>query len=108
DGVDTLSYAGSNAKVTVRLWNNTASGGHAEGDVISGFENLIGSDFNDTLIADANDNRIEGGLGNDYLDGMDGDDWLEGGAGADQLDGGDGVDTLSYAGSDARVVVRLW
>ena len=29
--------------------NNTASGGDAEGDTISGFENLIGSDHNDDL-----------------------------------------------------------
>ena len=68
------SYAG----VTVSLLNNTASGGEAQGDTISGFENVMGSEFADTLTGDARDNYIEGG------------------AGADVLNGGAGRDTLSY------------
>jgi len=77
-GFDTVDYSTSWAGVTVSLLNNTASGGEAEGDNISGFENVMGSEFGDTLTGDARDNYIEGG------------------AGADILDGGDGRDTLSY------------
>lgn len=99
DGIDTLSYASSGAAVTVRLFNNTAAGGSAAGDVISNFENVTGSAFNDALWGDGAANVIRGGDGNDTI---------EGGAGADTLDGGAGIDTLSYGASTQGVTVRLF
>ena len=107
-GVDWLSYAGSDGAVSVRLYDGYTGRGHAEGDVISGFENLRGSAYADVLAGDGSANRIEGGAGDDQLWGGSGDDLLEGGAGADQLDGGAGADWLSYAGSDGAVSVRLY
>ena len=95
---DTVSYAGSDAAVTIRLSTGTplslpgpgyGSGGHAEGDTIRGVENIIGSAHNDRLYGDAKHNELTGG------------------AGADQLHGGKGRDTVSYAGSDAGVDVSL-
>jgi Ca2+-binding RTX toxin-like protein len=65
---------------------NTVGAGN---DTLSGIENLIGSQYNDTLTGDGNDNVIEGGLGNDALV------------------GGLGSDTASYAGSAAGVAVSL-
>ncbi|MBL8640520.1 MAG: type I secretion C-terminal target domain-containing protein [Alphaproteobacteria bacterium] len=50
---------------------------------MTGFENLAGSAYNDTLIGDANANIIQGGAGNDFLYGAGGLDSLIGGAGAD-------------------------
>ena len=58
-GIDTLSYRSSNAGVNVDLapgflglFITQASGGHASGDIVTAdFENLIGSDYNDTLRA---------------------------------------------------------
>ncbi len=97
-GTDTLTYAGSTAGVTVNIGTNTASGGDAQGDTISNFENLTGSGLNDNLTGSAGANVISGGLGNDTING---------GAGADTLDGGAGTDTLSYAGSAAGVAVNL-
>ena len=88
--VDTMSYAGSDAGVSVSLFNNTASGGHATGDQLFSIENLTGSDFADVLSGDANANTFEGG------------------AGADQIFGGFSADTASYAGSDAGVSVALF
>jgi Ca2+-binding RTX toxin-like protein len=88
-GNDTASYAGSNAGVTINLATNTASGGHADGDVLISIENLIGSSHNDTLTGDSGDNKLEGGDG------------------ADTLDGGEGSDTASYAGSNAGVTINL-
>lgn len=96
--VDTLRYAASNAAVQVNLAANTAAGGHAAGDTIANFENVIGSNFNDELIGAAGVNVLDGGLGNDIL---------EGGAGADTLIGGTGVDTARYAASAASVFVDL-
>ncbi|MBY6117316.1 calcium-binding protein, partial [Mameliella alba] len=58
--IDTVSYASSNAGVTVALFNNTASGGHAAGDSFVDIENIIGSDFDDVLSGDANANVFDG------------------------------------------------
>jgi hypothetical protein len=96
-GTDTLSYAGSNAAVSVNLATAAVSGGHAAGDVISLFENILGSDFDDTLVGDSSANTLTGG---------EGDDTLTGGAGADifVIDGSDtitdfatGIDTLELS-----------
>ena len=48
---DTVSYASSDDDVRVDLSASTARGGHAGGDTISGFENVIGSAFGDDLTA---------------------------------------------------------
>ncbi|MDA9573751.1 hypothetical protein N9R48_02360 [Rickettsiales bacterium] len=71
---DTISYATSTSGVTVNIANNTANGGDATGDIISNFENIIGSAFIDNLIGDENDNIIEGGAGDDILTGGGGSD----------------------------------
>ena len=60
-GNDTVSYKSSNAGVTVDLSDNSASGGHAASDTISGFANIIGSSRADTLTGDGSPNVIEGG-----------------------------------------------
>jgi len=74
DGVDTLAYTGSTAAVSVNLATAVVSGGDAAGDVISLFENILGSDFADTLVGDAGDNILQGGAGDDALTGGAGDD----------------------------------
>ena len=73
-GNDMASYAASTAGVTVNLSAGSASGGHAEGDVLSGIEGVIGSPFKDKLVGDAGDNTLDGGLGNDLMIGGDGND----------------------------------
>ena len=115
-GMDTVSYSGSDEAVTVDLEAGTVAGGHAEGDVITDIENVLGSGYGDVLGGDSGGNRLDGGDGDDMLDGGvgadrllggGGDDVLEGGAGVDRLDGGVGVDTVSYSGSDEAVTVDL-
>ena len=106
-GTDTLSYVTSTAAVTVNLGTAAASGGHAQGDTISNFENVTGSDQDDFLTGDGNANTLIGGLGADTIDGGAGNDTVIGGAGGDTLAGGAGTDTLSYAGSSAGVTVDL-
>ena len=80
----------------VDLINGTGTGGDAQGDTYSGIENVIGSNFADTLIGTSGANRLEGG---------DGDDTLKGAGGADVLIGGNGVDTVTLAASTAAVRV---
>lgn len=97
-GVDTLSYASAVSGVTVNLSAKAQKTGGAGNDTISGFENLRGSDFDDTLTGDKFDNVIEGGDGNDIITGGLGSDTLTGGAGSDQFrfgNAGEGGDTIT-------------
>ncbi len=90
NGVDTVSYTAATAAVSVNLATTTAQNTLSAGtDTLSGFENILGSGFNDTLAGDGNNNVIEGGLGNDILN------------------GGLGTDTVSYASATAAVTVNL-
>ena len=78
----------------------TVGTGSTDVDVISNFENIIGTSAQDTLIGDANNNLLAGGLGNDSLAGGAGNDTLSDGGGSDTLDGGAGNDVYivsSYA-----------
>jgi Ca2+-binding RTX toxin-like protein len=95
-GIDTLSYAGSSAGVLVRLAFGTGIRGDAEGDIFSGFENLIGSAHVDELTGTDGANTIAGGAGADTIKGAGGSDTLIGGAGNDQIDGSEGDDTAVF------------
>lgn len=114
-GMDFIDYRDSNAAVSINLASNTASGGHATGDVLAGADGIFGSAFDDTLIGfdnqglvgDVYTNVFYGGGGNDYMDagagndilyGDEGNDTILGGAGADSLSGGEGNDSL-YGGT---------
>ncbi|WP_051248877.1 beta strand repeat-containing protein [Inquilinus limosus] len=117
DGIDAISYGNSNAAVVINLATGAASGGHAAGDSFTGIENVVGSQYNDTLTGDAGANWLHGSPGNDTLNGGAGDDILSGGSGAgtgatygaDVLNGGDGNDTVDYSreGQQAAVSVNL-
>ena len=102
--IDTLSYVNSNSAVTVNLATNTASGGHAQGDVISNFENVTGSAHNDTLTGNDFDNVLVGGGGADTLSGGNGQDTFEYTAGSqiaagESINGGGGTNTLLINGT---------
>ena len=63
-GSDTADYAHGGA-VRADLSNPATNFGDATGDTYISIENLRGSDFNDVLVGDAGNNRLEGGLGID-------------------------------------------
>jgi Ca2+-binding RTX toxin-like protein len=98
DGIDSLLYQQSTARVVVDLLHNTASGGHATGDTISGFENLAGSRYSDVLSGSNEDNWINGGRGADTINGRGGNDTIDGGEGNDVMTGGSGFDTFVFWG----------
>jgi Ca2+-binding RTX toxin-like protein len=89
-GSDTASYVRAATAVTVSLAVTAAQDTVGAGtDTLTAIENLLGSNFNDTLTGDAANNIIEGGLGNDLIS------------------GGTGTDTASYAGAGIGVSVNL-
>lgn len=102
---DLADYSDSDAAITIVLDGGGAAGfaagGHAENDTIVGIDELIGSDFNDSLTGyDAThhgtlSNIIDGGAGDDTIDGLGGNDILIGGVGNDSVLGGAGNDTLT-------------
>ncbi|MGL4962776.1 MAG: calcium-binding protein [Inquilinus sp.] len=85
DGSDTVSYWLSSVGVTVNLATGTGHGGDAEGDTLTGFEILSGSQGNDFLTGDVFANTLQGWNGDDVLEGGIGKDVLTGGAGADRF-----------------------
>src|SRR5205085_11783157 len=77
-GSDIANYQGSAAAVTVDLLAHTATGGDAQGDVLTSIENLYGSSNDDHLTGDNGANAIGGKNGNDTLVGNGGDDAMNG------------------------------
>ncbi len=89
-GADTAGYQGAASGVSVSLAIVGAQDTLGDGvDTLSNLENLIGSAFNDTLTGDGLANVLEGGLGDDALN------------------GGAGLDTASYADAGSGVSVSL-
>jgi Ca2+-binding RTX toxin-like protein len=116
-GIDWLSYKAttdlgrdnavtdvSQEGVVVDLVAGMGSSGFAKGDVISGIENLTGSENDDEISGDFNSNWLVGLGGDDTISGAGGDDIVHGGAGLDQLYGGEGRDVL--AGGEGNDVIR--
>ena len=93
-GTDTANYVLSAAAVTVSLLAGTGSGGEAQGDTLSGIENLRGSSGDDFLTGDNSDNVIQGLGGDDTISGLGGRDFLFGNTDADTLNGDAGNDAL--------------
>ena len=77
-GIDTATYAGEGAAVTVNLRTGVATG--AGTDSLVSIENVVGGSGNDTLVSGAGDNVLNGGAG---------------------------TDTVSYAGTTGSVIVNL-
>jgi Ca2+-binding RTX toxin-like protein len=123
-GIDTLDYSmleNGDSGVSVHHATNTGS----NGDMVDGFEKVIGTSRADNLTGDTGSNVLDGqaaddrlvgaagkdtlcgGTGNDTILGDDGDDLRNGGAGAASLDSGSGSDAADYTGSSAAVSVNL-
>lgn len=106
------SYENSPAPVNISLNSAApmASGGDAEGDTLNSIQGLVGSNFDDLLSgSDVFNTRIDGGPGNDLIQGElgadlllggEGNDLITGGAGDDQIDGGPGFDNINGGAGD--------
>ncbi len=70
-------------------------------DTFLNFENIYGTEGNDSFHGNAAENLLQGNGGNDYLRGREGDDFLVGGRGADTLIGDAGADDIYTGDNDA-------
>ncbi|RZT06066.1 Ca2+-binding protein, RTX toxin-related [Duganella sp. CF402] len=103
----------SNVRSDTLTADNFVNGYRPDGSNITGVEfhgessYFKGSNFDDTLQGDADNEYLNGSGGNDYINGGAGNDTLLSGFGADTLLGGDGDDVLrngSETGSGATAV----
>ena len=97
-GSDTLDYSDSPEGVSTSIVSQFGFGGDAEGDFFVACENVIGSNHDDIIGGDSDENVLRGEGGNDILSGSRGNDTLYGGAGADMLTGDHENDVL-FGGS---------
>ena len=119
EGSDTLDFDGmaqGSDGVTIDL---SVTGSRAVHDDLSldlpaaELENIVGSDYDDSLVGNADANILEGGQGNDRLDGGDGDDtyvfYGEDDLGSDEIteQSGEGSDTLDFSSFGGTVDADL-
>jgi Ca2+-binding RTX toxin-like protein len=97
-GTDTADYSQASAGVSASLFDSSGNTGDARGDTYNSIENLMGTEFNDTLEGDSSDNAIFG---------LGGDDLINSRGGTDSFDGGEGSDTVSYANANSFVTIDL-
>jgi len=88
-GSDTLDYLLYEAGVEVNM-----AGGSSAGDSATDFENVVGSDFADTITGNDGSNTIKSRKGNDNVRAGGGDDTIKAGGGADSVRAGSGDDDL--------------
>jgi Ca2+-binding RTX toxin-like protein len=94
-GIDTVNYSvGYTEGVTVNMAGGGPSG---VGDSATGFENAVGTDFNDTIIGT---DVVGGTTGANSINGRGGNDNLSGNAGPDTVNGGGGNDTIRLGAGD--------
>ncbi|WP_112662038.1 calcium-binding protein [Microvirga flavescens] len=101
---DTASFEFATAGVVASLATGTGTGGEAAGDTYVNIENLLGSNYGDSLEGDANANYLWGSGGNDTLNGGAGIDTLDGGAGDDVYYINDGDVVAESAGNGYDIV----
>lgn len=91
-GNDMVDYANAETGAYIDLENGYALDGMGSTDTIINFEQARGGIFDDTILGDDNNNRLEGREGNDIIYGRGGFDTLDGGDGDDTLYGEDTVE----------------
>ncbi len=102
-GTDRVEYhrdadRGGLAGVMVDLDAGTATDGFGDTDTLIDIEDVRGTQFDDTIIGNGDDNYIEGEAGNDSIAGGDGRDTFELGQGNDTVDGGSAF--VEFSGGD--------
>ncbi len=90
DGFDIIDFSGARKSLTLDVSKKTAVSDLGN-DILSGFEQFVGTKFNDIMRGDKAANVFVGG---------DGDDWFRGLGGVDTMTGGKGKDTFAFSPKD--------
>jgi Ca2+-binding RTX toxin-like protein len=107
-GIDVLDMSAAPQPVEGNLMSGVATGC----DILRGFEDIVGSRFDDDLNGDDLPNRIFGGPGDDtiktlgggdFVDGGEDTDTIIGGWGDDEFHGGPGADTIDAGLGNDRI-----
>ena len=99
-GTDTLNLSATSAAATVNLTANTSTSAATGSDVLSGIENVIGSQGGDTFTDGAGANVLTGGAGADtFIMTNDG--------ARDTVNGAGGSNTINYSANTAGINVTL-
>ena len=107
DGVNSIADYLDCTGLDVNLQTGNASCGGQGNDTLFNVDNVLGSQFDDTIVGNDNANRIFGEGGNDTISGLGGDDFIDGGDGDDTIDAGAGADTASFADAVVPVVANI-
>ena len=97
-GIDTIDYTKAGIALTIKATGTdtaTVATNGVVSDKLASIENIIGSNYGDTINGTAANNVLNGGAGNDTLIGGAGNDTLIGGTGNDLIMGGMGNDILT-------------
>ena len=112
-GFDHVTYRSAQGGVTVSLDGQFNDGDRGKENIRPDFEDIEGSNGNDTLTGSNDPNKFEqykGLAGNDTMSGLDGtDSFIEGDApnGADTIRGQAGIDNVVYSGRTTPVTVDM-
>ena len=120
EGVDTVDFSEFPRSVRVDLPANFATEDRLFSRLVD-IENVIATNFDDTVLADSSANLLQGRDGDDDIRARGGNDVIIGGRGADTIYGGEGSDRFLYArghgddfitdfdpGDDAFDVIKLF
>jgi Ca2+-binding RTX toxin-like protein len=106
---NTIDFSDAIAPVVVDLSAGTLSAPNATDTTFTlakvvNFDDVIGTNGNDSITGDVQNNVLKGGKGQDSISGGDGDDLISGGADKDILTGGIGNDLFDYTTlTDSRI-----
>jgi Ca2+-binding RTX toxin-like protein len=112
NGNTRIAFYNASAGVTVDLAAGTAQG-TAAGDaalvghdhITGGVNSVGGSQFDDIISGDVNNNTLDAQGGNDTINGGGGSDTIIGGPGDDVIDGGTGADMAVFTGQRSAYTI---
>ena len=103
-GEDNVNYSSvTDHGVTVDLSQEIATdNGYGGTDTLNSIEDVLGSNFGDTITGADGGSQLYGLGGNDVINGGAGNDYIDGGTGDDLLNGGGGNDTYFFRAGDGN------
>jgi Ca2+-binding RTX toxin-like protein len=97
------TVSGGDGNDLIQPWGNYTNGTLLDGG--AGNDTINGSGYNESILGGSGNDSLNGQGGSDSIDGGTGDDTINGGAGNDTIDGGDGANIAIYTGNRSQYSV---